>query len=134
MFAYLRPCSGPYIRRREFTSVEAATFSYGGYGAPMPAFVSDYYGARSVGANYHRVFPAWELCRFVVPRYSERHRATVAGNLAAGYPQAYIQIGALSVFERHRRSGPSGGLSTQGKLPPNPTIGSLQSLFGAEEY
>ena len=73
-------------------------FAYGGYLALMPSFTADFFGSRSVGANYGILFSAWGLCGFVVPGYfaSVMERARQAGDLASGYNQVYGTLAVLA--------------------------------------
>jgi len=77
-----------------------AAFAYGGYLAVMPSLTADYYGDSSIGGNYGLVFSAWGICGFLVPGYFEAllDRARSAGNLAAGYNEAYWTMAGLAVI------------------------------------
>ena len=75
-----------------------AGFAYGGYLALMPSFTADFYGSKSVGANYGILFSAWGLCGFVVPGYFAGiiDAAKKSGNVAAGYDQVYLGLAGLA--------------------------------------
>jgi OFA family oxalate/formate antiporter-like MFS transporter len=76
-----------------------AAFCYGGYLALMPSFTADYFGSRSVGANYGLLFTAWGVCGFVVPGYFAgiMDAARAANDIAGGYNQVYLTLAALSL-------------------------------------
>jgi len=76
-----------------------ATFSYGGYLAVMPVLTADYFGTRSVGANYGLMYTAWGLSGFLVPGYFARlmDRAHRAGNGASGYHDLYGKLAVLAI-------------------------------------
>ncbi|MDZ4797196.1 MAG: OFA family MFS transporter, partial [Bryobacteraceae bacterium] len=76
-----------------------AAFCYGGYLALMPSFTADYFGPRSVGANYGLLFTAWGVCGFVVPGYFAgiMDAARAAGDVAGGKNQVYLTLAALSL-------------------------------------
>ena len=75
-----------------------AGFAYGGYLALMPSFTADFYGSKSVGANYGILFSAWGICGFVVPGYFAGiiDTAKKSGNVAAGYDQVYLGLAGLA--------------------------------------
>ncbi len=81
------------------TGLCIAAFCYGGYLALMPSFTADYFGAKSVGANYVLMFTAWGVCGFVVPGYFAgiMDTARAAGDIAGGYNQVYLTLAALSL-------------------------------------
>lgn len=74
-------------------------FAYGGYLALMPSFTADYYGAKNIGANYGIMFTAWGVCGLTVPKYFAgiMVKAKAAGNIAAGYNQAYFTLAMMSL-------------------------------------
>jgi OFA family oxalate/formate antiporter-like MFS transporter len=76
-----------------------AGFSYGGYLALMPSLTADFFGPKSIGANYGLLFTAWGICGFVVPGYFARimDRARAAGDLGAGYEEVYWTLGGLAL-------------------------------------
>ena len=76
-----------------------AAFAYGGYLALMPSFTADYFGPRSVGANYGLMFSAWGVCGFVVPGYFAgiMDRARLANDLASGYQEVYWKLAVLAI-------------------------------------
>jgi OFA family oxalate/formate antiporter-like MFS transporter len=77
-----------------------AGFAYGGYLALMPSFTADYFGSKSLGANYGLLFTAWGLCGFFVPGYfaTIMDRAKLNNNLAAGYNEVYITLAAFAAL------------------------------------
>ncbi len=94
---FLRPAAGfwPLL-----AGLCLAAFAYGGYLALMPSITADYYGPKSVGANYGLLFSAWGLCGFLVPGYfaTIMDRARLAGNLAAGYGEVYWKLAILALL------------------------------------
>jgi len=94
---FLRPAAGfwPLL-----AGLCLAAFAYGGYLALMPSVTADYYGPKSVGANYGLLFSAWGLCGFLVPGYfaAIMDRARLAGNLAAGYGEVYGKLAVLALI------------------------------------
>lgn len=74
-------------------------FAYGGYLALMPSLTADFFGPRSVGANYGLLFSAWGLCGFLVPGYfaAIMDRARAAGDLGAGYAEVYWKLAVLAL-------------------------------------
>jgi MFS family permease len=74
-------------------------FAYGGYLALMPSFTADYFGAKSIGANYGIMFTAWGVCGFTVPKYFAgiMVKAKAAGNLAGGYNQVYFTLAMMAI-------------------------------------
>lgn len=79
--------------------LSVAAFAYGGFLALMPSLTADYYGSKHVGANYGLLFTAFGISGFVMPDYFARliDRAKAAGNIAAGYNQVYLILGAMAV-------------------------------------
>ena len=75
-------------------------FSYGGYLALMPSFTADYFGTKSIGANYGIIFTAWGICGFTVPKYfgGIMVKAKAAGNIAGGYNQVYFTLAVMSAI------------------------------------
>jgi OFA family oxalate/formate antiporter-like MFS transporter len=75
-------------------------FSYGGYLALMPSFTADYFGTKSIGANYGIMFTAWGICGFTVPKYfgGIMVKAKAAGNIAGGYNQVYFTLAMMSII------------------------------------
>ena len=75
-------------------------FSYGGYLALMPSFTADYFGTKSIGANYGIIFTAWGVCGFTVPKYfgGIMVKAKAAGNIAGGYNQVYFTLAVMSAI------------------------------------
>jgi OFA family oxalate/formate antiporter-like MFS transporter len=75
-------------------------FSYGGYLALMPSFTADYFGTKSIGANYGIIFTAWGVCGFTVPKYfgGIMVKAKAAGNIAGGYNQVYFTLAVMSII------------------------------------
>lgn len=76
-----------------------AAFCYGGYLALMPSFTADFFGPKSVGANYGLLFTAWGVCGFVVPGYFAgiMDAARAANDIAGGYNQVYFTLAGLSL-------------------------------------
>lgn len=74
-------------------------FAYGGYLALMPSMTADFYGPKSVGANYGMLFTAWGVCGFLVPGYfaAIMDRARAANDLAAGYSEVYWKLAVLAL-------------------------------------
>lgn len=85
-------------------------FAYGGFLALMPSFTADYFGSKSLGANYGLLFTAWGLSGFFVPGLFAGllDRARLAGATPAGYDQIFLILsalaaaGALAVFTLRR--------------------------------
>jgi len=75
-------------------------FSYGGYLALMPSFTADYFGTKSIGANYGIIFTAWGICGFTVPKYFAgiMKAAKEAGNIPSGYNQVYFTLAMMSII------------------------------------
>jgi OFA family oxalate/formate antiporter-like MFS transporter len=75
-------------------------FSYGGYLALMPSFTADYFGTKSIGANYGIMFTAWGVCGFIVPGYfgGIMKAAKASGNIAGGYNQVYFTLAVMSAI------------------------------------
>jgi OFA family oxalate/formate antiporter-like MFS transporter len=75
-------------------------FSYGGYLALMPSFTADYFGTKSIGANYGIMFTAWGVCGFIVPGYfgGVMKAAKASGNIAGGYNQVYFTLAVMSAI------------------------------------
>jgi OFA family oxalate/formate antiporter-like MFS transporter len=74
-------------------------FAFGGYLALMPSLTADYYGPKSMGANYGLVFTAFGASGFLVPKYFAHlvDRAKAAGNIAAGYNQVYLILAGMAL-------------------------------------
>ncbi len=74
-------------------------FSYGGYLALMPSFTADYFGTKSIGANYGIMFTAWGVCGFIVPGYfgGVMKAAKASGDIAGGYNQVYFTLAMMSI-------------------------------------
>jgi OFA family oxalate/formate antiporter-like MFS transporter len=77
-----------------------AGFAYGGYLALMPSFTADFFGSKSLGANYGLLFTAWGICGFFVPGYFANimDRAKAAGNLASGYNEVYFTLAGFAAI------------------------------------
>jgi OFA family oxalate/formate antiporter-like MFS transporter len=77
-----------------------AGFAYGGYLALMPSFTADFFGSKSLGANYGLLFTAWGICGFFVPGYFANimDRAKAAGNLAGGYNEVYFTLAGFAAM------------------------------------
>jgi OFA family oxalate/formate antiporter-like MFS transporter len=75
-----------------------AGFAYGGYLALMPSFTADYFGSKSLGANYGILFTAWGLCGFFVPGYfaAIMDHAKQRGDLAGGYNEVYFTLAGFA--------------------------------------
>ncbi len=75
-------------------------FSYGGYLALMPSYTAEYFGTKSIGANYGIMFTAWGVCGFTVPKYFAgiMKAAKASGNIAAGYNQVYFTLAVMSII------------------------------------
>lgn len=73
-------------------------FAYGGFLALMPSFTADYFGSKSLGANYGLLFTAWGLSGFFVPGLFAGllDRARLAGATPAGYDQIFLILSALA--------------------------------------
>lgn len=73
-------------------------FAYGGFLALMPSFTADYFGSKSLGANYGLLFTAWGLSGFFVPGLFAPvlDRARLAGATTAGYDQIFLILSALA--------------------------------------
>lgn len=73
-------------------------FAYGGFLALMPSFTADYFGSKSLGANYGLLFTAWGLSGFFVPGLFAGllDRARLAGATPAGYDQIFLMLSALA--------------------------------------
>jgi len=80
------------------TGLCLAAFSYGGYVAVIPSWVSEYYGQTNFGANYGFMVTAWGVCGFVVPGYFERllDHARISTGLQVGYNEVYLQLSILA--------------------------------------
>jgi OFA family oxalate/formate antiporter-like MFS transporter len=74
-------------------------FAYGGFLALMPSFTADYFGSKSLGANYGLLFTAWGLSGFFVPGLFAGllDRARLAGATAAGYDRIFLILAMLAV-------------------------------------
>ena len=74
-------------------------FSYGGYLALMPSLTADYFGIKSIGANYGVIFTAWGVCGFTVPKYFAgiMKNTKAAGDLAGGYNKVYFTLAMMSI-------------------------------------
>ena len=75
-------------------------FSYGGYLALMPSFTADYFGTKSIGANYGIIFTAWGICGFTVPKYFAgiMKAAKASGDIPGGYNQVYFTLAVMSII------------------------------------
>jgi OFA family oxalate/formate antiporter-like MFS transporter len=75
-------------------------FAYGGYLALMPSFTAEYFGTKTIGANYGIMFTAWGICGFTVPKYFAgiMKTAKASGDLAAGYNQVYFTLAVMSII------------------------------------
>jgi OFA family oxalate/formate antiporter-like MFS transporter len=65
----------------------------------MPSLTADFFGAKSVGANYGMLFSAWGLCGFLVPGYFAGilDRAKSANRVAEGYSEVFLTLAVLAV-------------------------------------
>ena len=74
-------------------------FSYGGFLALMPSFTADYFGTKSLGANYGLLFTAWGLSGYLVPGFFapvlDQARSTNA--LAAGYDRVFATLAVVAI-------------------------------------
>lgn len=73
-------------------------FAFGGFLALMPSITADYFGSRSVGANYGMLFTAYGLSGFFVPALFARllDQARLGGGVAAGYDQIFAVFAAAA--------------------------------------
>jgi OFA family oxalate/formate antiporter-like MFS transporter len=73
-------------------------FCYGGHLAVMPSLAADYYGPKSVGANYGILFSAWGAAGFVVPGYLSAiiERARQGGALESGYNEVFYILAGIA--------------------------------------
>jgi MFS family permease len=74
-------------------------FAFGGYLALMPSLTADYYGPKSVGANYGLVFTAFGVSGFLVPKYFAHlvDHAKAAGNIRSGYDEVYLILAGMAL-------------------------------------
>jgi MFS transporter, OFA family, oxalate/formate antiporter len=75
-----------------------AASAYGGFLAIMPTWTADYFGPKSLGANYGMLFTAWGACGFFVPGQMAKilDSARAANQLATGYQEVFLLLAALS--------------------------------------
>lgn len=73
-------------------------FAYGGFLALMPSFTAEYFGAKSLGANYGLLFTAWGLSGYFVPGFFAPllDRARTAGAMAEGYDRVFSTLAMLA--------------------------------------
>ncbi len=73
-------------------------FAFGGFLALMPSITADYFGSRSVGANYGLLFTAYGMSGFFVPGLFARllDRARLEGEVASGYDQIFTVFAAAA--------------------------------------
>lgn len=74
------------------TGLAMVGFAFGGFLALMPSITADYFGSRSVGANYGLLFTAYGLSGFFVPGLFARllDQARRGAGVAAGYDQLFM--------------------------------------------
>jgi len=74
-------------------------FSYGGYLAVMPSITADYFGTKSLGANYGYLFTAWGVAGVAGPFMIDAIKtATGAFTMAMYYISAACVAGIVLVF------------------------------------
>jgi OFA family oxalate/formate antiporter-like MFS transporter len=74
-------------------------FSYGGYLAVMPSITADYFGTKSLGANYGYLFTAWGIAGVCGPFMIDAVKtATGSFTMAMYYISAACVAGIVLVF------------------------------------